>query len=203
MNLSPGQQTRDDLLTAAARLIRASGAARDVTVRRIVEDAHANLNAVNYHFGSKENLVREAVRVIIGDYFRERGMAPGSTGPGLLANLVRICDFLFAEPVAAELALRSELDVGGAGESLTSETMTALAEMVRHASPGLPEEDVRFRVLVVIAVVHQLFLRPRGSSEWLGADPAEKTARDAMLARLCSLAGLAPEMQSDPRGRKT
>ena len=202
MNPTFRQHTRDDLLAAAVRLICTSEAARDVTVRRIVEDARANLNAVNYHFGSKENLVREAVRVIIGDHFRERGMAPGSTGPDLLANLVRICDFLFAEPVAAELALRSELDVGDAGESLTSETMSALAEMVRHASPGLPDEDVRFRVLVVTAVVHQLFLRPRGSGEWLGADPADKAARDAMLARLRSLAGLAPGMQSDQRGRK-
>lgn len=203
MNATSHHRTRSDLLVAAVRLIRTSEAARDVTVRRIVEDARANLNAVNYHFGSKENLVREAVRVIIGDYFRERGMAPGSTGPDLLANLVRICDFLFAEPVAAELALRSELDVGGAGESLTSETMTALAEMVRHACPALPDQDVRFRVLVVTAVVHQLFLRPRGSGEWLGADPGDKATRDAMLARLCSLAGLATEMQSDPRGRKT
>jgi AcrR family transcriptional regulator len=203
MNTPPRHQTRDDLLVAATRLIRTSDAARDVTVRKIVEDAHANLNAVNYHFGSKENLVREAVRVIIGDHFRERGMAPGSTGPDLLANLVRICDFLFEEPVAAELALRSELDVDGAGETLTSETMTALADMVRHACPALADEDVRFRVLVVTAVVHQLFLRPRGSSEWLGADPGDKAARDAMLARLCALAGLAPETQSNPRGRKT
>jgi AcrR family transcriptional regulator len=200
---APSPATRDALLESAVALIREAASPADVTVRRIVGRAGANLNAVNYHFGSKENLVREAVRVIIGDYFRERGMAPGSTGPDLLANLVRICDFLFAEPVAAELALRSELDVGGAGESLTSETMTALAGMVRHASPGLPDEDVRFRVLVVTAVVHQLFLRPRGSSEWLGADPADKAARDEMLARLCSLAGLATEMQSDPRGRKT
>jgi AcrR family transcriptional regulator len=202
MNPQPRQQTRDDLLNAAARLIRASEAARDVTVRRIVEDAHANLNAVNYHFGSKENLVREAVRVIIGDYFSERGMAPGSSGPDLLPNLVRICDFLFDEPVAAELALRSELDVGGAGESLTSETMSALAGMIHHACPTLHDEDVRFRALVVTGVVHQLFLRPRGSGEWLGADPTDKAARDEMLARLCALAGVATETQSDPRGRK-
>lgn len=203
MNPSPRQQTRVDLLIAATRLIRAAETAGDVTVRRIVEDAHANLNAVNYHFGSKENLVREAVRAIIGDYFRERGMAPGSTGPDLLPNLVRICDFLFDEPVAAELALRSELDVGGAGETLTSETMTAVAGMVRHACPALPDEDVRFRTLVVTAVVHQLFLRPHGSREWLRADPADKAARDAMLARLCALTGLATAMQTTPTGRKT
>jgi AcrR family transcriptional regulator len=180
--------TRDALLEAAVALIREATSPADVTVRRIVRRAGANLNAVNYHFGSKENLVREAVRLVIGDYFRARGLAPGSTGPGLRANVVRICDFLFDEPVAARLALRSELDVDGAGQSLTSETMTAFAEMLRHGDPDLPQSDARFRVWALTAVIHQCVLRPDGCTGWLGVDPRDKRQRDVLLERLCDFA---------------
>jgi AcrR family transcriptional regulator len=182
-------ETRDVLLQAAVRLIRDATSPREVTIRGIVGAAGANLNAVNYHFGSKESLIREAVRVIIGDYFRERGVAAGSSGPGLYANVVRICDFLFDEPVAARLALRSELDVGGGGPSLTAETMDAFAAMVRHDVPSLDDDDVRFAVWAMTAVVHQLLLRPEGSREWLAADPRDKADRDALLERLCALFG--------------
>ena len=82
--------TRQSILDSAAALIRKAGSVRDLTVRRIIEAAGVNLNAVNYHFGSKEALIREAVRAVIGEYFRERGIQPGSTGPGLRKNLARI-----------------------------------------------------------------------------------------------------------------
>jgi AcrR family transcriptional regulator len=185
--------TRAALLESAVTLIRRTGSAREVTVRRIVGGAQANLNAVNDHFGSKQDLVREAVRAIIGDYLRARAMPPGSTGPALCPNLVRICDFLVDEPVAAALALGSELDPGGGGQSLTGETMSAVAEMVRHADPSLAGEDVRLRVWTITAVVHQCFLRPEGCAEWLAIDPRRKEQRDALLARLCALAGVPAE----------
>jgi len=194
MNEEP-RTTRTAILDATVDLIREARAPEQVTIRRVVDRAGANLNAVNYHFGAKESLVREAVRTIIGDYFAARDMAPGSTGPGLLANLVRVCDFLFDEPVAATLALRSELDVGGAGPSLTRETMEAFAGLVRHADRRLPDAEVRFRVWAMTAVVHQFVLRPQGCAEWLGADVSDKAQRDALLARLCALAVLSAESQ--------
>ena len=189
MKTSPAS-TRDALLESAVTLIREADSSADVTVRHIVDRAGANLNAVNYHFGSKVDLVREAVRVVIGDYFRARGTTPGSTGHGLLANMVRICDFLFDEPVAARLALRSELDADGAGQSLTSETMAAFLELLRQADPELPAEEARFRVWTMTAVIHQCVLRPGGCAAWLGIDLRDKPERDLLLARLCDLTGL-------------
>jgi hypothetical protein len=117
-------------------------------------------------------------------------MSPGSTGPGLLPNLVRICDFLFSEPVASRLALDSELGVEGAGHSLSSETLESLLGMFRHDIPHLDEEEARFRAWVILSVVHQCFLRPAGCREWLGLDPEDKASRDNLLKQLGRLAGL-------------
>lgn len=51
-------QTRSAILAAAERLYADRGFA-DVTLRDIVAEANVNLAAVNYHFGSKDELIAE------------------------------------------------------------------------------------------------------------------------------------------------
>ncbi len=51
-------QTRTAILRAAERLYADRGFA-DVTLRDIVAEAGVNLAAVNYHFGSKDELISE------------------------------------------------------------------------------------------------------------------------------------------------
>src|SRR3954453_16002737 len=54
----PSDQTRTAILTAAERLYAERGFS-DVTLRDIVAEANVNLAAVNYHFGSKDELIAE------------------------------------------------------------------------------------------------------------------------------------------------
>ena len=54
----PSDQTRTAILSAAERLYADRGFA-DVTLRDIVAAAGVNLAAVNYHFGSKDELIAE------------------------------------------------------------------------------------------------------------------------------------------------
>src|SRR6185369_5458680 len=54
----PSDQTRTAILSAAERLYADRGFA-DVTLRDIVAEADVNLAAVNYHFGSKDELIAE------------------------------------------------------------------------------------------------------------------------------------------------
>ena len=54
----PTDQTRTAILNAAERLYADRGFA-DVTLRDIVAAADVNLAAVNYHFGSKDELIAE------------------------------------------------------------------------------------------------------------------------------------------------
>src|SRR5882724_6690786 len=51
-------QTRNAILAAAERLYADRGFG-DVTLRDIVAEANVNLAAVNYHFGSKDELIAE------------------------------------------------------------------------------------------------------------------------------------------------
>ena len=54
----PTDRTRTAILEAAERLYADRGFA-DVTLRDIVASAGVNLAAVNYHFGSKDELIAE------------------------------------------------------------------------------------------------------------------------------------------------
>jgi len=54
----PSDQTRTAILAAAERLYAERGFS-DVTLRDIVAEASVNLAAVNYHFGSKDELIAE------------------------------------------------------------------------------------------------------------------------------------------------
>ena len=54
----PSDRTRTAILEAAERLYADRGFA-DVTLRDIVAAAGVNLAAVNYHFGSKDELIAE------------------------------------------------------------------------------------------------------------------------------------------------
>ena len=57
---SGSSDTRDDLLDAARRCVRKHGLA-GATSREITAEAGANLAAITYHFGSKDELIAEAL----------------------------------------------------------------------------------------------------------------------------------------------
>lgn len=58
-----GQATREKLLTCAGRLIAAKGY-EATTSKEICELAGTNLAAVNYHFGSRDGLYEELLRIV-------------------------------------------------------------------------------------------------------------------------------------------
>src|SRR5437867_8466493 len=78
------QETRERLLLAAQRLFADRGF-RKVTVREICRDARANVAAVNYHFGDKLGLYREALQAAI-DVLRATTDAAREAGAGQSAE---------------------------------------------------------------------------------------------------------------------
>jgi AcrR family transcriptional regulator len=77
---SADQETRERLLEAAERLFAERGF-NEVTVREICAQAHANVAAVNYHFGDKLGLYRAVLHVAI-EAIRESTEAARLAGMG-------------------------------------------------------------------------------------------------------------------------
>ena len=171
---SAPESTKGALLDAAERLFAEAGV--DATsLRAITQAAGANLASVNYHFGSKEGLVRAVLARRIGPLNRERiarleqserdGASPAldqvvrafvaptlemvrseAGGPAFARFVVRA----FTEP---NPALRSML------EEQFREVVARFTAVLARCLPELPAEDVHWRFhFMVGAMVHTVGL---------------------------------------------
>ncbi|MFR9709281.1 TetR/AcrR family transcriptional regulator [Paenibacillus sp. MB22_1] len=63
-NCVKGPTTKQNILQATLELIKTEGADQ-VTLRKITAAANVNLALVNYYFGSKDNLINEALKLLL------------------------------------------------------------------------------------------------------------------------------------------
>jgi len=105
-----GAETREKILDAAEALFAEHGF-EGASMRMITARAGVNLAAVNYHFGSKENLLREIFRRRLAEITEERRRR--------LAQLQRLCKNAFGAlalnriQVALALAQQARVAVEG------------------------------------------------------------------------------------------
>jgi AcrR family transcriptional regulator len=82
----PSEDTRSALLAAAKRLVLERGYAR-TSVRDLVSEAGANLGAVNYHFGSREKLLNQAIFEFFLEWGESVGQVEAAPGAGPVEQL--------------------------------------------------------------------------------------------------------------------
>jgi AcrR family transcriptional regulator len=80
------EETRSALLKAAKRLVFERGYA-GTSVRDLVSEAGANLGAVNYHFGSRENLLNQAMFEFFLEWGESVGQIEVAPGAGPIEQL--------------------------------------------------------------------------------------------------------------------
>jgi len=169
------RDTRERILACAERLFAERGF-DSTSLRTITTEAGANLAAVNYHFGSKDELVREVLSRRIVPLNRERleqlARCEADAGPGG-PSLERIID-AFVGP-----ALRLSHDPSRGGHvflrlfgyamsqpdfalrdfiaSQFQEVATRFNVALRRALPVLDEREVFWRMLFMIgAMAHSM-----------------------------------------------
>ena len=100
----PSDHTRSAILAAAERLYADRGFG-DVTLRDIVAEANVNLAAVNYHFGSKDELIAElfVTRSIAGNRERLAQLKAAEEAGGGCAAIDAIFRALVGPPLRGSL----------------------------------------------------------------------------------------------------
>ncbi|MCE9637493.1 MAG: CerR family C-terminal domain-containing protein [Planctomycetes bacterium] len=153
--------TRERLLEAAAKTIAERGF-RDATVREICARAGANVAAVSYHFGSKDDLEVEAVRWACS----RMPDAPWFTGPPATDPLDNLRAAIRALAVGilgrheqwqTQLMLRAMGEPNAALDVVVREMIEPrVAALEQAIAPFLPDADARTRRLTAISIVSQL-----------------------------------------------
>jgi AcrR family transcriptional regulator len=149
--------TRDRLIETAVRLFGERGV-EATSLRALTEAARTNIAAVNYHFGSKEGLLRTVINQTMELANRERGRRldelEAGSGPPSVAALVRA----FVEPGADLLEGRGPDVARFIGRMVSDpdpEVRQIFADQVdpvegryltalRRALPGLDDDGIRF-----------------------------------------------------------
>jgi len=194
-----GGKTR--ILDAAEKLFAVHGI-QGTGLRLIARKARVNLAAVNYHFGSKENLVRRVVARLIlpldlerDRLLREAGAGPDGTGPGVRqvvnAFLTPWITFRAEHPeyvrIIARMYSAQQASDGLFQDMLRDASRNAYALFTRavaHALPGVPREELLRRVNLAAASASSFLLIPwliEGLEQLSGVPLGEQALPDHLV----------------------
>ena len=151
--------TKLALIEAAGKLFAENGF-EGASVRAIADMAGANIAAINYHFGSKENLHTEALRYVVNKHSDLGGYGPwGGEGcfdtPAAIAETIygtvkeRFASYFSATrpPWHSQLLMRSLLKPSEALRAIVEQTFRPdheeLKQLFCRADPGLTEEQAQ------------------------------------------------------------
>lgn len=192
-----GGETRAALLAAAKRLLAERGYA-GTRVRDLTAASGANLAAVNYHFGSKEALLNEALQVSFrewGDRIAQAARVGPGTGPiGQMLACMRVLldelpenQPLFAAFLAGLVQAQGSPELRGQLAAHYAEQRRWVGEIVTapSAGPRIPARMVEVIASLVLAVTDGLLLQslldpdviPTGQELAALVDAATRTTR--------------------------
>jgi AcrR family transcriptional regulator len=166
----PSDQTRSSILAAAERLYADRGFG-DVTLRDIVAEANVNLAAVNYHFGSKDELIAElfVTRSIATNRERLRELKAAEEQGGGRAPLEAILHALVGPTLrgclgpanqrstAARFMIRASIESVPPIRRIKNREIDHLrkfAAAMRRALPERSDEDIYWGLHFALAMAH-------------------------------------------------
>ncbi len=166
----PSDQTRSAILAAAERLYADRGFG-DVTLRDIVAAANVNLAAVNYHFGSKDELIAElfVTRSLATNRERLRELKAAEADGGGRAPIEAILRALVGPPLrgclgpasarstAARFMIRASIELVPPIRRIKNREIDHLrkfAAAMRRALPDRDEVEIYWGLHFALAMAH-------------------------------------------------
>ena len=213
-----GVDTKERLLDVAEALFATKGV-RGASLREITGTAGANLAAVNYHFGSKEGLLRAIVLRRAEPLNRERirllelgeqaaGENPPTVKSILHAFVAPVLEMGLTHPHFPSLLGRVQIEnlmhvVGEVFRNTFYETLQRFAQALERALPELPLAEIRWRLLFTVGSL-QFLCCSREAVELVSEGETQFQSLDRMVEQLVAFAeaGLraAPSTSREKRG---
>lgn len=181
--------SKEAIVQAAIALIQEKGEQMDeITVREICKRADVGLGLVNYHFGSKDNLIEICVERIVNgivDVFgtireKTRDMAPFEKLE-FLGNMTLA--FLFDHDAVSRISMLTDLRAPKEDDN-THRTYRAYLPLVAACRPDWDETTVKRKTFCLIAAMQESFLRHREILREQGIDLTNKEERGAFHAQI-------------------
>ncbi len=174
------QEAKERIIEATASLLEAGADPDKLTVRKIAEEAGVGTGLINYHFGSKENLLNEAVVSKMDVVAMEMLSAAASedTDPkeALKKLLITTSQVAFEYPEFAKISIKHDLLQG------RMDVASMLVPLVRRIFGRTKNEtQVRLIALELITTLQLIFLRHDVFRIYSGYDVMEREQRAKMF----------------------
>ncbi len=177
------QETKTRLIEATQQLL-ASGADPDkITVRQIADQAGVGLGLINYHFGSRDNLLFEAVAVdmeqVVAEVTAASQANDASPEDRLRELLLQVSEIGMQHPKLTRIGVQHDLLQGGLGVP-----QTILPILRKVLPPNVDEQTLRLIAFQLIVSMQVAFIKMDDLRLYLGVDFNDPLARAQLINQL-------------------
>ena len=190
--MKDASKVKENIIRATTELIeQSSGRIHEITSRKIAQQAGVGLGLINYHFGSKENLITICVQRIINNvvmcFSQKKDTADRSdlSDEERLADWAKqVFDFLFENHAISSISILGDMQNYHI-ESNSVYTQKGFLKAIQDQE--MPEGDKRLLVFMLTGAMQIAFLSGNTAKELLGYDLTIKKQRDLYIDKTVNL----------------
>ena len=158
-------EIKEQLIRAVVALLDDGFDVEELTVRQIAYEAHISIGLINYHFGSKWNLIVAAISSIIDEAAAEafKCLSNFEDSPKdqlrkfLKAMAIVVCKY----QKYTSVLIRDEII------SDRFSTPDTIVGMLKEIRPDYSEKEIKYLAIQIVAPIQYVFLKEQGLRDYL------------------------------------
>jgi AcrR family transcriptional regulator len=179
------ESTKQKIISATLDLLRETGDLNEISIRKIVKKAGIKgVGLINYHFGTRDNLINEAVRTdtnaLIDQWDEIYEKMEQEPSEKLRIMLKGTGDLTDVNPMFGKISILYDI-LNPAGDDNTSRTIEKYMMIIKEIFPDKNDQDIKIITHTLISAVQLAFLRADVMKKFTGLDIFEKEQRDTII----------------------
>lgn len=178
--MGKSEETKERIIEETIRLIQCSdGNVREITIRKIAENANVGVGLINHYFDTKEALIERCVQRIIGQVIT--AFQPGvcaSKEPCVRIGFVakQVMDFLMEHPEISQISILGDMQ----NPEIMDGTMKTVLGFCSTMQGEITQVEKR-KAYLLTTLMQGAFLRRDVLKQTIGVDFYDKMQRDLFL----------------------
>lgn len=163
-----------------------AGDTKSITARVIAEKAGVGLGLINYHFGSKENLITTCVQRIINNVVTSGVKLDNEYDTDkehLTAKAIHVFNFLFENSAVSRISILGDLQ----NYSANSNSAYTQRGLMTSLTGDVSEQDKALLSFILTATMQIAFLGSNAVKEILGYDLESPKERAAYIEKVITI----------------
>lgn len=184
--MSKNENVKEHIIEVTTELIeKYNGETKKITARMIAEKAEVGLGLINYHFGSKDNLITECVQRIIGEVVSGFHMEQEflSDKERLIAWATYVFDFLFEHSAISRISILGDFQ----NYSQDSNSIYTQYGFAKSLNSDISEKDKTMLMFILTAAMQVAFLGSATVNQILDYDFTKKKDRAKYIEKLVDI----------------